>query len=373
MGTRRVSWKEEAEHLRPRPDSGWSRRIEVLGAPTVVPPADRTFVQAAGLLRADGSYCGQGALWRKSRLLTEEPEAPQGPVTDLPGSWLWGGVLWRHFGHFIVESTGRMWGLTVLPEPVRGVIFIPKSPREDALKGFHADFFGMCGLKPHHVRIATAPLRPERLYVPGQGFGLGDIAAGTDRCQDFFRTRFAQQIAPEGPERLYISRSRLAEGKGKLVLEDRLEAHLTAEGYEIFHPQEHDLATQVSRYKAARQVVATEGSALHLLAMVARPDQSVAMILRRMAQATEYITSHLRGFAGIEPLMIDALRDRWRPADREATRHQVGVPDFAAVQSALRQGGFVGDGPAWPQPDTATTRDAISRLTSFDMVPVEPD
>lgn len=374
MRKRKVSWKEEPELVKPSPTGGWSRRIEVLGSPLIVPPRDRSFVQRAGLLRADGSHAGQGALWRKGRLLTEAPDAPDGPVTDLAGSWLWGGVFWRHFGHFIVESTGRLWGLTVLPEPIRGVVFIPKSPKEgDEIKGFHADFFAMCGLKPHHLHIATTATRPERLYVPGQGFGLGDIAAGTDRCQQFFQTRFAKDIAPDGPERLYISRSRLAEGKGKLLCEDRLEAHLAAEGYEVFHPQEHDLPTQIARYKAARQVVATEGSALHLFAMVGRPEQSLAMIVRRMAQATEYIISHLRGFARIEPLVIDSLRDRWRPSDRDATRHQLSELDFPAAQAALRAGGFISDGLRWAQPDAGETMASMARLTRAEMVPVDPD
>ncbi|MFC3119099.1 glycosyltransferase 61 family protein [Jhaorihella thermophila] len=105
-----------------------------------------------------------------------------------------------------------------------------------------------------------------------------------------FRTaiheRFAREVEPDGPERLYVSRSALGLGKG-LLGEELLESLLEREGYEIFHPQKHPMQTQIARYKAARQIVAADGSALHLYAMVGRADQRVAMISRRESGGQE--------------------------------------------------------------------------------------
>ena len=71
---------------------GWSEDITWLDGALVVPPDVSGFQQHAGVVAADGSYVPSGALWRRFRPLTLEPEAVEGPVAELPGRWLWGGV-----------------------------------------------------------------------------------------------------------------------------------------------------------------------------------------------------------------------------------------------------------------------------------------
>ncbi|WP_299928879.1 glycosyltransferase family 61 protein [uncultured Pelagimonas sp.] len=333
---------------RPDPNEGWSRRVEVLRNPIVVPPAERKFVQPAGILRENGSFCAQGAHWRKARPLTTLPDKPEGPVAQLPGTWLWGGVLFRHFGHFLVESSGRLWPIPGLPEKIDGVLFIPKSPGAGYKpEPFHLDFFGMAGVS--RVYQADRPLQVEKLYVPGQGFGLGQIIEGTDHARAYFRNHFARNISPDGPEKLYISRSRLGRGRGKILCEDHLDDLLADQGYEVFHPQAHDLPTQIARYKAAKQVVASEGSAIHLFAMVAREHQKLAVVARRVSQATGFILRHARSFAGIEPVLVNTLHRSWVPENETVARLWLSELDFAAAHRALADAGFV-SGPTWADP-----------------------
>ncbi|MDU9005145.1 glycosyltransferase 61 family protein [Sedimentitalea todarodis] len=316
---------------------------------TVVPPAENGFVQAAGVLDSDGTYCAHGALWRRFRPLTTEPARPEGDLQNLPGRWLWGGVLWAHFGHFLVESTSRLWALEHLDQPVDGVLFIPKRPRAgENLRGFHTGFLDMMapGLP---IRVATAPTQVEELIVPGQGFGLGLITAGTDRFRTAIHNRFAKNVAADGPERIYLSRSALGLGKGGLLGEERLEELLQAEGYEIFHPQQHDLATQIARYKAAKQMIAADGSAVHLYAMVGRPDQAVAMILRRQSRSNNLLADNVRHFCGTEPTVISALRTEWvRKSQNKSSRLSFGELDHAAIGAALARSGFISEQTRWP-------------------------
>ncbi|MCE0506865.1 glycosyltransferase family 61 protein [Roseivivax sp. GX 12232] len=335
---------------RPLPEGGWSQEIESLRGALVMPPAESAFRQAAGVLRADGSHCETGAFWRNHRALTLAPEAPAGPPDAppevLPGRWLWGGVLWVHFGHFLVESTGRLWGLDAGQGPFDGILYIPKRPaRGQEVAGWQRAFWQLAGCDlPVHV--ATSPTEVEELVVPGQGFGLGEIVSGTPAFRAFM-AEFGRDVPAEGPERLYISRSKLGLSKGGLIGESRLEAHLEAEGYEIFHPQDHDLPTQVARYKAARQVLAAEGSALHLFGFVGRPDQRVGMILRRQSGATEMIARHLRSFCGIELIEIARLQRILKKKGGFKKRHDLGVIHMEELRQALVAQGFISDGPAW--------------------------
>ncbi len=288
----------------------------------------------------------------------------------LPGRWLWGGVLWRYFPHFVTESVTRLWALEHLDEKeFEGILFTPKNPNaEGPPPSFQEDFLKLMGCSLP-IREVREPCVPDELYVPGQGFGLGDISRGTDRFIEAMALRFGQDIAPEGPEKLYISRSQLGPNRGALLGEERLEALIEAEGYEVFHPQAHPLAVQVARYKAARKIVAAEGSALHFLAFVARPEQHVAMILRRRSGATRHISAHLESFSGRAPVWIETLRRTWMPEGEVRKRLAIGEPDFAAVQDALIKHGFIERGAVWQQPDAGEMQDLLG--TGFTLLEKE--
>ena len=231
-----------------------------------------------------------------------------------------------------------------------GILFVPKNPgNDDPAPGFHRAFLDLMGTSLE-IREARVALRPDELVVPGQGFGLGEISKGTPEFRAAMAARFAKKVKAEGPEKLYISRSRLGPQRGALLGEAALEALLEAEGYTIFHPQEHSLEVQIAHYRAAKQVIAAEGSSLHLFAFAGRPDAQVAMILRRKSKATQHISTHIEGFTGVKPLWIEHLRRTWGRSDTPRKRLHIGEPDFAAIQKDLIAGGFIGQGDTWFQP-----------------------
>ncbi len=331
---------------KPQSTGGWSEGITEIDGAIVVPPTESAFVQPAGVLHSDGRYCPEAALWRKWRPLTTEPAMPDGTIEPLQGKWLWGGVLWQHFGHFLAESTTRLWALDQAGD-ADGILFIPKRPVVgDQVAGFQSAFLAQMG-SDLPVRVATAPMRVEHLIVPGQGFGLGEIVRGTDAYRAAVHKRFGATIPAEGGEKLYVSRSELGVGRGGLIGETRLEEYLAAEGYEIFHPQKHPMEVQVARYKAAKYVIGAEGSALHMFAMVARPDQKVAVVLRRKSSASNFIEQHIHSFGGREPLAVEALRRIWMPEGTKAKRMGLGELDFPQVENLLATEGFVSGQAGW--------------------------
>lgn len=325
----------------PLSQSGWATEKQTLENAVVVPPTEQNFVQAAGVLRADGSYCSSGALWRNGRALTVKPKMPAEDIETRKGTWLWGGLLWMHFGHFLVESTARLWALDNLDEPIDGILFVPKRPRNGSeVHPFQHEFVSLMGTDAPVVSL-DAPTRVERLIVPGQGFGLGSLIEGTQSYRDAIARNFAKDIKPEGPDKIYISRSQLPAGRGNLIGEAELEKHLAKQGYTIFHPEKHDLTSQIATYKAARQIIAAEGSALHLLAMVAQADQQVAIIVRRPSSATVQLQKHLKSFAEIKPLMLNQLTRSWKPTGPAKSRLWMGELNMPALQKDLAAAGFI--------------------------------
>lgn len=332
----------------PDPDAGWSRSIATFRAALVVPPRTAGLRQKTGVIDAEGAECPEAATWRFDRPITLAPD-PVRPNETLDGRWLWAGSLYAHFGHFLVESLSRLWALEALARrPPAGILYVPKRPGQPPeLARFQAEVFAALGVDVP-VRVAFTPVRVEELVVPGQGFGLGRISRGTPEMRQAMRCRFGAGIAPEGPERLYVSRSRMGVAGG-IAGEPALEALLEAEGYEIFHPQEHDIATQIARYKAARCVIISDGSAGHLFAHVGRADQNVAYLARR-SHWTQGPTTHIASFCGTPPIMPRTIHREWVAED--AKRHRgvaFSLHDFEALQCCLREAGFVGSGTVWPR------------------------
>lgn len=332
----------------PKSTGGWSESLQSLQNAIVVPPSVNSFTQPAGILHSDGSYCAEGALWRKSRPLTTRPPMPNKPLTRLRGKWLWGGVLWHNFAHFMAESTTRLWALDKIDQDAfEGFLFIPKRPRlAGESRDLHITFFDMMGNRLPVTNL-DGPVEVEELVVPGQGFGLGEISRGTDSYRAAVHAHFARDIEPQGGEKLYISRSALDLSRGNLIGEQKLETLLEEQGYEIYHPQRHSIDAQIARYKAAKQVIAAEGSALHVLAFVAREDMNIAMIIRRWSYATTLIESHLHSFSGVKPTVIDALARNWALKTNAAKRNSLGELDFPALQDQLLAGGFIGQTQRW--------------------------
>jgi glycosyl transferase family 61 len=325
----------------PHPERGWSQDVLDLENPFVIPPNKNEFIQSTGILHADGRYCPRGALWRRNRPLTVRPEQPAGNVPTLPGTWLWGGLLWHHFGHFVTESTARLWALPKLRDQIDGIVFTPKRTRHgDGITRFHREFIKLLG-PDIPLKVITDPTQVERLFVPGQGFGLGQMSSGTRAFRETMTNHFAKDVPADGPERLYISRSEISLTRGSIVAEKKLESHLRDHGYKIFHPQKHDLVTQIAHYKAAKTILACEGSALHLAGMVAGRHQKVGIIIRRRSSATGFIADHLTSFSGRRPVIFDCLVRSWAPLGATRKHMWLGEHDLSRLQSLLQQHGFI--------------------------------
>jgi capsular polysaccharide biosynthesis protein len=329
--------------------------IEHLHRALVLPEREGDLKLASGVLRADGSHAEMSRAWVRARKSTPAPSLlPDEVVTDLPGRHLFAGHFRGHFGHFLVESTARLWALDHLGVKLDSILYLPyrgdhRGTRR-AIAGQRA-FFDLLGITVPVTAHAGA-LRVEELYLPELGFGWLDRYAGSPAYRDFMCSRLSAAAPAEGGEKLYISRARLPALRGGILGETVIEENLSRAGFEVFHPERHPLATQIARYKAAREIVALDGSALHLAAYVVAPGTRVSMILRRSsANVADYLLQY-RAFAGIQPAVIDAIRCDW--VSGGATRadyRSVGEVDFKALFARLAALGHLPSGFSPDLPD----------------------
>jgi len=335
--------------LPPSPEGGWSCALRTVDGAVFNHLREGYLVHPSGFFDAEGAYVHEAVQWRHRPLMTPPPMPDA--VADLPGRWLWGGVLMEHFGHFLTESLSRLWALDALEGPLDGLLFVPEKgfgTEMTEIKGYQRRVLELLGIDLP-VHLLTRATRVERLEVPGPGFSIGPMIGGSQPFKTFLKARFARNIAPEGPEKIYISRSKLDRKLGGIVAESLLEKLLTGAGYEIFHPQRHPLEEQIARFKAARQVISLDGSALHLLALVAPEGQQVAVIKRRSGGAPDGIVRHLEGFTGARPAVIDTIEQSWIRSDRQgADNYSYGQLDFPRLAVELAAAGFLPAGTDWP-------------------------
>ncbi len=300
---------------------------------------------AAGVLHADGRFCDLSQGWIRARRPMPAPAlVPGETVEPLAGTHLFGGNFRGHFGHFLVESTARLWALDHLPEPPQSILYLPYrgevGPIERVMEG-HDRFYRLLGIDIP-VRTYGIPLRVERLFVPELGFGWAERYAGSAAYRAFMQGRLRAAVAPEGGRKLYISRARLAAQRGGILGETVIEENLARAGYEIFHPERHPVDVQIARYRAAERIVALDGSALHLAAYVTDPGTRVAMILRRSKALASDYQLQFRSFCDVALDVIDVVRTDWVSAGSDRVDFRsVGEIDFAALFKALAAEGYV--------------------------------
>jgi hypothetical protein len=272
------------------------------------------------------------------------------PPRQHAGTWLYAGECWSHFGHFIFESLSRLWALDQLEGHLDGLVFLAPHRGEGGTDldpaSLQARMLALLGVDLP-VLVLSEPAAFERLFVPRQGCGMGGLAAGTPAHRRFLQARLRRLEPRRGVERLYLTRSAYKLRRGGIFGEGYLEQNLAAQGYAIYAPEQHPLEDQIATYLGARQIVAPDSSALHLFGFVARPDQALAIVLRRR-QGAKDLLPQITGFSGQKPLVVDAIRGILaRDNARIPTWGQFADLDFDLLGARLAEAGFLPDPAAW--------------------------
>jgi hypothetical protein len=350
----------------PPPAPPFTGAIQQLSGAFVVPERKADQALACGVLDAVGNWCPLSRGWIRAGKSYPQPKLGGGEeIVDLPGTHLYGGHFRGHFGHFLVEATARLWALDHVEKP-DSIVYLPYrgqvEPIERAIKGL-APFFRLLNVSvPIHTYGKV--MRAERLILPELGFGWAERFAGSPAYRAFMQKRLTAAASADGAEKLYISRSILNAHRGGILGETVIEDNLSRLGYEIFHPERHPLEVQIARYKAARRIVALDGSALHLAAYVLREDGRVAIIKRRSrANVADYVLQ-FKSFCNIDLDVVDAIRTDWIFGNATRSDYKsIGEIDFGAVFDTLKRKGYVPQGFV---PDLPSSAEVHAMLQAYE-------
>ncbi|SMP31624.1 glycosyltransferase family 61 protein [Shimia sagamensis] len=343
--------------------------LESVKNAVIVPSSDEKGSRnhPSGVLWPDGKMVSNSISWTDGNSpVNSKPDMPSETET-LAGTWMFGGTLYGHFGHFILESLSRIWALEELRGQIDGVIFTPKrnDPQFEQVIKQLRPLMEALGVDVE-ARVAFAPTRVDTLYVPRQGVGMHDLMEGSQKFRDFMRRRAGANIPSEGASKIYISRSKLPPHRGGLICENILETYLAAEGYEMYHPQNHSAAEQIAAYKAATHIIAVDCSPLHLLAYVGNASQKVGILTRRSMAFSADFVRQLQAFNNGIAFEVDALDRDWIPGrGLRPSRSSFGEMNFPKAWDCLHSQGMLSGETPWPALTDAQRQDDLDRIAQL--------
>jgi len=332
----------------------------------IVPlPSDNNGAQAlhTGVLTADHQEVEESITWRDGNRFSLAPRVPEATeIEKMPGRYMFAGLMFGHFGHFLVETTARLWAYEQLKDQIDGIVFVPKVQRRiDHVLNVYTPFMRLLDINCPIINLPE-PAQFDSVLVPQQGFGMFGMIQGLPQYRNFMRARMGAKIASDGAEKLYVSRSALPEQRGGLIGETLIEEYLAAEGYRIFHPQKHSQQEQLEAYKSADFIISPDGSPLHMAALVVKPTAKVAVLARRPSIAEQF-EIQFKAFCGIDTVTIDALKCHWIPNNHaRPSRLSYGELDFGKLYSQLKAGGLISAKKPWPEMTDDDRKSVMSAL-----------
>lgn len=336
--------------------------LRIIENAVVVPPSrvrDKAYSGTSAVYDAEGNFVEDSITQSNGRERHGRAKLPETDLEYLPGTHAFGGIFFGHFGHFITESTGRLWVINQPDSQLDSVVFVPKEhvPRPQVVE-VQRKLLSSLGIEAQ-LRIIGKPTRIERLIVPRAEFGLdNDLIDGSPRYIEFMRDSMQRQVPANGADLLYISRRSLALDRGTILSEAHLERLLEAEGYTIWEPQKYSAEIQIAQYRAAKKIISVDASPLHLYAYSANDAQKVAIIKRRSTNAFEAIVRHIRAFSDAEVNVIDQIIAEFvHPHSRRPGRSSWSQIDFQKLGASLFEQGMIANPEVWTNPP----QDEISR------------
>ena len=181
---------------------------------------------------------------------------------------VWAGTMAAHYGHFLIESAGRVWPLLPGGE-LEGLPAVFTTPLGDEKSREWLDALGVpCVELPAQGAVCF-----RRMYVPEPAWRMNAWAAPEMRQIHLHVGRNLE--VPETPRGgvIWLSRSRLI--PRRVAYDERLLEWVLDPHVRRIHPEEMSLAEQVGALDASDAVVGVIGSAFHTLLMVPDPPSGI--------------------------------------------------------------------------------------------------
>ncbi|MBR7131170.1 MAG: glycosyltransferase family 61 protein [Lentisphaeria bacterium] len=260
------------------------REIEsgVVLPPYKIPNPYGGFYMETGVLSASGVLIPDSGMFSAP----VPPPVPEG-VSDaamLDESVIFCGMLYFHYGHFLIQSTSRLY--CALQNTALKIVFAVTHIPEH-LPAYMMDFFQLLGIPLSRLILIDRPTRFSRIILP-------DISSRyfQDWTPEFLMPfkKAAENIPPAKDEKVFFSRKRWT-GIAKCFGEEALEKLFVRNGFKPVMLETLSLAQQIACIKGAKVLAGINGTAFHNI-LFGEPGKKLIFLNRNPEYDSQYILNN---------------------------------------------------------------------------------
>lgn len=213
-------------------------------------------------------------------------------ATHIEGSVLYAGYMRKSWGHFLMNSTARLWPLFVVPEKFDKIVFFAEGHEACGLHANFKEFLSLLGVLDKCVVLPPSAYSFDALTIGDPSLENGCYYS-REFAMPFDAVRAAAlsgagDAAPAGISKgILLSRSKWGDNKKLQINIERLEALFTSAGYTAVSPENTPLTSLIRLMDRAGEVVSFSGSTAHNMMFCA--DKPFVMLERCAANNTYQI------------------------------------------------------------------------------------
>lgn len=196
---------------------------------------------------------------------------------------IWGGLLIPHYGHFLLQSTTRLYYYLKNRDkniPIAFAVFDNELPK------YMSDFFNLLNIPPEHLILVDRPTQFKNVICPP----LSSVYY-RDWTKDFVLpfSEAAKNIRPAPYKKVFFSR-RHWNGLAKCLGEDSLEKVFNGNGFHSVEMQNLSLREQISIIKGAEVLAGINGTAFHNI-LFGEKGKRIILLNRNEEYDSQYIVN----------------------------------------------------------------------------------
>lgn len=212
----------------------------------------------------NGSCITDSLLYRGSPSLPEEIRA------EIPNICIFGGYMFAHYGHFLLESLSRYYAIAQCAK--LPLLFL--SPNS-GLRLWQRQVLKILGID-NEILFIKVPTQVRELLISPQA-----CDARTPMTEEQFAALGRiPDLPPVKGKRVWLSRSTLKTG-GRIEEEQLLEAYLQTHGWEIIHPEKLPVLHQARLFMTAEHIACFDDSALYTALLCRKLHNNFIIFSRR--------------------------------------------------------------------------------------------
>lgn len=212
-----------------------------------------------------GTFDGTGVLDAGGKIVPYSERGFDGDSFEIPEKTafsdeevIYGGVMFEHWGHFLTETTARLYHFLNRNPEKRRIAF---AAAHETMPKVCRDFFSLSGVSEDRIIFVCEPCRFKKVIVPEASFSLFKKEFSPLFLAPFDIVRNA--VKPAGYEKIYLTKRKWAGLDFQCFGEKELEDVFKRNGYQVFSPEKLSLKQQIALIAGAEEIVTTNGTLAH--------------------------------------------------------------------------------------------------------------